>query len=184
MLFNWGGSAPDFGTYTLHHLYYGFALLAVAGWLAINYRDKNIYHITAVIYGMGLGVFFDEIGLLLTEFGNYYDSITYTVVLAFSLLLLNIVFFRDFWISVRTNIRSYAKEKKFIYGPLNLMGLINIVDEAEERMSQTKKITSVFTGLVLIGAGILVIEYPELIKYWVAGAFFLSGIAYIVREFN
>lgn len=48
-------------------------------------------------------------------------------------------------------------------------------------MADRTTITRIFTGLVLIVAGIMVFKIPELIKYWVAGAFFLSGIAYLLR---
>lgn len=168
-------------TYTLHHLYYGVALLMVAGWIAINYRDRDLTRITALIYGAGLGLFFDEIGYVLTHFENYWDEITYTVVIGISLILLNIIYFSDFWKSVSSDLQSFAKEKNLTKGPLNLMGLINVFNKAEEKMPETRKITNVFTGIVFVAAGIMILEYPDFVYYWIAGAFFLTGISYIVR---
>ncbi len=48
-------------------------------------------------------------------------------------------------------------------------------------MVETKKLSTLFIGIVLIGTGILVLEMPELIRYWVAAAFFLSGLSYFIR---
>jgi hypothetical protein len=72
----------------LHHFWYGLALLAVGGWLGINYSDDYIERIAAIIFGVGGGLVGDEIGLLLT-FGDYYSELTYTFVislLAFSFM--------------------------------------------------------------------------------------------------
>lgn len=72
----------------LHHFWYGLALLAVGGWLGINYRDDFIDRAAAIIFGVGGGLVGDEIGLLLT-FGYYYSELSYTFViglLAFSVM--------------------------------------------------------------------------------------------------
>jgi hypothetical protein len=65
----------------VHHFWYGLALLAVGGWLGINYSDDNIERLAAIIFGIGGGLVGDEIGLLLT-FGNYYSELTYTFLIA------------------------------------------------------------------------------------------------------
>ncbi|MFP4115902.1 MAG: hypothetical protein ACLFTQ_01725 [Candidatus Aenigmatarchaeota archaeon] len=178
------GTAADifpFEKYILHHLYYGVGLLIIAGWISIIYKDKNLNRISAVIYGAGLGIFFDEVGLLLTEFADYWAGITYTVVVVISLLLLNIVFFSDFWEEVRSGVTAFAERHRLDRGPWNLMGMVDILEEVEDKMSQTRKITTVFVGIILIVTGILVIRYPSLIKYWVGGAFVLSGIAHLIE---
>jgi len=68
--------------YHIHHFWYGLALLAIGGWLGINYRDDHTERIAAIIFGVGGGLVGDEIGLLLT-FGNYYSELTYTFVISF-----------------------------------------------------------------------------------------------------
>ncbi len=65
----------------VHHFWYGLALLAIGGWLGINYRDDQTDRIAAIIFGVGGGLVGDEIGLLVT-FGDYYSGITYTFVIA------------------------------------------------------------------------------------------------------
>jgi hypothetical protein len=65
----------------VHHFWYGLALLAVGGWLGINYSDDHIERLAAIIFGIGGGLVGDEIGLLLT-FGDYYSELTYTFLIA------------------------------------------------------------------------------------------------------
>jgi len=67
--------------YHVHHFWYGLALLAIGGWLGINYRDDHTERIAAIIFGVGGGLVGDEIGLLVT-FGNYYSELTYTFVIS------------------------------------------------------------------------------------------------------
>jgi len=67
--------------YHIHHFWYGLALLAIGGWLGINYRDDHTERIAAIIFGVGGGLVGDEIGLLVT-FGNYYSELTYTFVIS------------------------------------------------------------------------------------------------------
>ncbi len=72
----------------VHHFWYGIALLAVGGWLGINYRDDTVDRAAAIIFGVGGGLIGDEVGLLVT-FGNYYDELSYTFVIgliAFSVM--------------------------------------------------------------------------------------------------
>src|SRR5947209_18557572 len=53
----------------VHHFWYGLAMLAVGGWLGINYQAERIDRMAAVLFGAGGGLIGDEIGLLVT-FGN------------------------------------------------------------------------------------------------------------------
>jgi len=71
----------DFGAFHIHHYLYGFLTLAVVGWIAI-FRDDYPKRLLAVLYGLGMGVFLDEIGMLLTE-GRYFSRSTYYAVVAF-----------------------------------------------------------------------------------------------------
>lgn len=54
----------------IHHFFFGFALVAIACWIAIMHHDLD-RRWTAGVFGAGLGVFIDEIGLLLT-WGDYW----------------------------------------------------------------------------------------------------------------
>jgi hypothetical protein len=67
--------------YHIHHFWYGLALLAIGGWLGINYRDDHTDRIAAIIFGVGGGLVGDESGLLVT-LGDYHSEITYTFVIS------------------------------------------------------------------------------------------------------
>ena len=76
----------DFGAVHIHHYFYGFVTLAIIGWIAV-FRDDYSKRLVAVLYGLGMGVFMDEVGMLLTE-GRYYSRSTYFAVVVFVAVLL------------------------------------------------------------------------------------------------
>ena len=86
--------------YHIHHFYFGFLLICIAGWVAIvGSKHFNRKH-AALMYGAGLGLFMDEIGLLLT-WGDYWSSLSYTLTLFMGGIFLNIVYFPSFWVEVK-----------------------------------------------------------------------------------
>jgi hypothetical protein len=58
-----------------HHFWYGIALISVAGWMGIAWRNERLYRVYALFYGLGAGFVGDEVGLLLTS--NYQSELTY-----------------------------------------------------------------------------------------------------------
>lgn len=72
--------------YHVHHYFLGLLLLGAVGWIAVFYDDYP-RRIVAALYGLGMGVFMDEVGLLLTE-GDYYAVSTYFVAVVFVSLFL------------------------------------------------------------------------------------------------
>jgi hypothetical protein len=62
-----------------HHFWYGIGMVALTGWIAIvGRRTERLDRACALVYGFGLGLIGDEVGLLLT-FGNYYSELTYQI---------------------------------------------------------------------------------------------------------
>ena len=59
-----------------HHFWYGIAMISLAGWLGIVWRDNRFDRVFAIVYGLGAGFIGDEVGLLLT-FGNYQSELSY-----------------------------------------------------------------------------------------------------------
>lgn len=168
--------------YVLHHLYYGIGLIIIAGWIGLVHKNRNMERGASVLYGLGLGLFFDEIGLMLTEFADYWAGITYTFVVIISLFLLNFIFFKDFWSTVGSGARNFVKKHNLNQGPLSFIGAINILDKVENKMPKAGKVASITTGLIFVAAGVLVMRYPNLIRYWVGGAFLISGIAQVAQS--
>jgi len=70
-------------------------MLAIVGWLAIvGVRTERLDRAYALVYGLGLGLIGDEVGLLLT-FGNYYSELTYQIFVgAIGLIILGILAIR------------------------------------------------------------------------------------------
>jgi len=81
--------------YRIHHFFYGISLLIIGGWLGHTNYGNRIMHISAVLYGGGLGLVVDEFGLLLT-FGDYWSSQSYVFFLIFSLVLLLLLLFETY----------------------------------------------------------------------------------------
>ncbi len=64
------------GNYHIHHFFFGMLLLSVSGWLGLVGNRKKYKFISAILYGSGLGLLIDEIGLLIT-WGNYWARQSY-----------------------------------------------------------------------------------------------------------
>ena len=58
-----------------HHFWYGLAMVVVTGWLGIAITTERLGRLLASIFGLGVGLIGDEVGLLLT-FGDYASEIT------------------------------------------------------------------------------------------------------------
>ena len=93
----------------VHHFWYGLALLAIGGWLGINYRDDHTDRLAAIIFGIGGGLVGDEIGLLLT-FGNYYSELTYTFLIALLTFAVMATLFKRHGKTILTEIYGFSRK--------------------------------------------------------------------------
>ncbi len=168
--------------YHIHHLYIGIALIALAGWFSITRTEFLDRRDNALIYGVGLGLFMDEIGLLLS-WGDYWHSTTYLLSLLLGGIFLNIIFFPDFWKDLRLHLGDFNPKSK-ILKHYNSNAIISGVDKLADEADKTGKITLVFSGLIYITVGMLIISNPELVYYWVAGGFFLQGLTKFVEAWK
>jgi hypothetical protein len=72
----------------IHHLNYGiFLLSAIGAWLLFAPPAARVRVIAAVLYGIGLGLTFDEFGLWLHLGGSYWQHASYDAVVALAALL-------------------------------------------------------------------------------------------------
>lgn len=80
--------------YHIHHFYYGFILLIISSWIGLVTNKENMYKVSAILLGVGSGLFIDEVGLLLTCTSNlkvcdYYSRISFDIfVIVIGMLLL------------------------------------------------------------------------------------------------
>ena len=168
--------------YHIHHLYIGIALIALAGWFSINKTEFVDRRDNALVYGIGLGLFMDEIGLLLS-WGDYWHSTTYLLSLLLGGIFLNIIFFPDFWKDLRAHLGEFNPKNK-ILKHYKSNALVSGVDKLADKADKTGKITLVFSGLIYVTVGMLIISNPELVYYWVAGGFFLQGLTKFVEAWK
>jgi len=113
-LFHIGRNVILFG-YHIHHFYFGILFICVAGWLAIVKSGRLTHESLAIIFGVGLGLLMDEIGLLIT-WGNYYSSLSYLLGVLLLGIFLNIIFFPGFWKRIRGKVKNYVPPGNTVTG--------------------------------------------------------------------
>ena len=91
--------------YTIHHIIIGVLLIIIGGGEGLIL--KKYAWISAILYGFGLGLIADEFGFIVS-WGNYWNRMSYDLVLILILLFLNVIFFEDFWKSFG---RKFFKKK-------------------------------------------------------------------------
>ena len=82
----------------IHHLSYGIFLLAWVGFYCLVYANtaQKLYK-TSIVYGIGLGLTFDEFGMWLRLKDTYWIRQSYDAIIVLSILLINFVYLRRFW---------------------------------------------------------------------------------------
>lgn len=169
--------------YHIHHFYFGILLICIAGWIAIVGSETFKKKHAALIYGTGLGLFMDEIGLLLT-WGDYYSSLTYVLTIFLVAVFFNIVFFPYFWEEVRSNIARMKPSSTIWQSLFGLRNFLKVADFVSIKTGKTEKASLIFTGIVFIIAGVLILRFPQFVYYWVAGGFIIQGAASLFRAWQ
>jgi hypothetical protein len=117
---------PDVGLrfrgYHIHHFWFGVALLAIGGWLGISYESPRATRIAAILFGAGGGLIGDEVGLLLT-FGNYWTTITYTLVIIFLAFASALIILARYWQSVSTEFTEFLRSDTSLYAGVFLLAI-------------------------------------------------------------
>lgn len=81
----------------IHHLNFGIIILVIVGFIALYDIRPGTHRRLAILYGIGLGLTFDEFALWLKLSDDYYARISYDAIIIISLILLNIIYFSNFW---------------------------------------------------------------------------------------
>ncbi|MCK5490899.1 MAG: hypothetical protein KAI67_03585 [Candidatus Pacebacteria bacterium] len=83
--------------YHVHHLNYGIVIMAIAGFLALVHQNvKNRLKI-GVLYGIGLGLTFDEIGMWFKLEDDYWTRMSYDVVIIIAMIFASFVYLPSLW---------------------------------------------------------------------------------------
>ena len=83
----------------VHHLSYGVFLMSTVGYVSLafpNFTQKYI-HKLSMLYGVSLGLVFDEAALWLRLDDNYYHRLSYDLVILLTSIFLLIVYFPPFF---------------------------------------------------------------------------------------
>ena len=99
----------------IHHLNYGISFLAVSGFLSFYYSNSKYRNKIIFLYGVGLGLNFDEFAMWLHLEDHYWMRTSYDAVVIISVILLNAVFFGDFWLRIFGKAASNAAKAKNKY---------------------------------------------------------------------
>jgi hypothetical protein len=80
---------PQLGSATLHiaHVLWGGLLLFVGGLLPLVLANAWVYTLSAVLNGVGMGLFIDEIGKFITQTNDYFYPPAAPIIYAFFLLV-------------------------------------------------------------------------------------------------
>jgi hypothetical protein len=105
--------------YHVHHFFLGIFFIIISGGLTLHYHGKHFTRLSGILYGIGLGIIIDEFGLLIT-LGNYWERITYDVIVYVVIIFLNYLFFFDFWEIAEKETMSIIK------------GILNIIKKGKK----------------------------------------------------
>ena len=138
----------------LHHFWYGIALISVAGWMGIAWRNERLYRLYAVLYGLGAGFVGDEVGLLLT-FNNYESGLTYLFfVAAISFVIIATLFLRYRAQLKEELLRLSVRERAAMVG-------VYITGFSVFFLFLSSGVSLVGIPLALVGLTILIITYAR-----------------------
>lgn len=94
----------------VHHLAYGICLLSLVGFLSLVLdRTEKIRLQLSVWYGIALGLAFDEFAMWIQLEDVYRDRSTYDAIMVITLLMLNVIYFGDFWKKWRYRLGSLLR---------------------------------------------------------------------------
>jgi hypothetical protein len=115
----------------IHHFWYGLAMLAIGGWLGINYKGERVDRLAAILFGAGGGLIGDEVGLLLT-FGNYWTGITYAFVIVFLTFASMLFLFNKYSKIIRTEFTYFLSSHVSLYFGIFLVAVsISFITETD-----------------------------------------------------
>lgn len=97
---------PQLGNATLHiaHVLWGGLLLFISALLMLIYANRWVYRLGAVLAGVGVGLFMDEVGKFITQTNDYFYPPAASIIYVFFLLV--VIFYMEIRRSTRRDARS------------------------------------------------------------------------------
>ena len=85
----------------IHHFAYGIIILTTVGFYDLVVRPAGrALRVTALIFGIGLALAYDEFGMWLRLLDRNVSRVGYDAIVIIILLFLNIIYFAPFWKSL------------------------------------------------------------------------------------
>jgi hypothetical protein len=86
---------PQLGNQTLHiaHVLWGGLLLFISALLMLIYANRWVYRLGAILAGVGVGLFMDEVGKFITQTNDYFYPPAASIIYAFFLLV--VIFYME-----------------------------------------------------------------------------------------
>jgi len=97
---------PQLGNETLHiaHVLWGGLLLFISALLMLIYANRWVYRLGAVLAGIGVGLFMDEVGKFITQNNDYFYPPAASIIYVFFLLV--VIFYMEIRRPNRRDARS------------------------------------------------------------------------------
>jgi hypothetical protein len=86
---------PQLGNQTLHiaHVLWGGLMLFISALLMLIYANRWVYRVGAILAGVGVGLFMDEVGKFITQTNDYFFPPAASIIYAFFLLV--VIFYME-----------------------------------------------------------------------------------------
>jgi len=101
--------------YHVHHLNYGICIMAIAGFWALVFQDEKDRLKIGTLYGIGLGLTFDEFGMWLRLDDDYWTRASYDAIIIITLFFISFVYFPSIWYRIinrtKKDFRKITKTK-------------------------------------------------------------------------
>jgi len=126
-------------------------MLALGGWLGINYNDLRITRFAAIMFGAGGGLIGDEVGLLLTlESANYWAGVTFTFVIIFTGIASILILVNIYRIVIRREFSEFlGRSASFYFGVLLAAVSIGFVLETDDFIINIVSTISTVVGVII-----------------------------------
>ena len=100
---------PQLGNQTLHiaHVLWGGLLLFISALLMLVYANRWVYRLGAILAGVGVGLFMDEVGKFITQTNDYFYPPAASIIYVFFLLVV------IFYMEVRRPNRQDARSELY-----------------------------------------------------------------------
>jgi len=113
-----------YGPYHIHHFFYGIIFIIASNWIALVGKGKRLMWVAAAIFGCGLGMIFDEIGMMIVcgtpgtvcdPNTLYWARFNYDIIMYVFIGFLLILYFKPFWMLFKRRILGIVYKPWRVY---------------------------------------------------------------------